>query len=117
MMKDDCEQNASNVMVTEPIFAHDMNTVEPGWISVEDHMPELDVPVLVTDGEHYLVMSRSKFSYSTYTSEGWYLEGVGGYEYEIEDLDEDKITHWMAIPSLPDGGTFIVEASENGSTT
>lgn len=62
---------------------------EPKWISVEDQLPEPHTIVLVTDGEGitlgFLVQSKNNFGFMTIYA----------------TADEDEITHWFPLPTLP----------------
>ena len=65
------------------------------WIRVSDELPDICVNVLVTDG-------RS-------VGMGWVDENSHKDIYKIErvwcapntDVDERNITHWMALPDVP----------------
>ena len=76
------------------------------WVSINDDLPKLGLPVFVTDGKDILVCQR--VTSDDELSLGWKWEpcGIGGYEWEwIFDPwwndGEDPITHWMHTPSLP----------------
>ena len=71
------------------------------WISVNDKLPEMDVPVLV-----YTIWEKEEYKYIVlYLSEGdeeipfpkgWF----GGGEYYLE-FAFDEVTHWMPLPLPP----------------
>lgn len=61
------------------------------WISVEERLPEKEVPVLVVcsssyDGGQSVLVAERKW-----TGHWTLYEGA-------------KITHWMPLPALPNGG-------------
>ena len=65
------------------------------WISVNDSLPEGDVPVLVTDGDQVLVGER------IYGIREWKCVGVGGPDWYWDFDNYGTITHWMPLPDLP----------------
>jgi len=68
------------------------------WISVNEQLPEIDLPVLIAYKDWHsmniCVAMRCESGY-------WDVQGVGGYEIE-NDFQETDITHWMPLPALPD---------------
>lgn len=83
------------------------------WHKVSpDDLPELGVPVLVTDGNDCLVclMVKAKQNkYSTLPNWYWQIHGVSGYEYEtIFNYNPYRVpgpvTHWMPLPEPPKQG-------------
>ena len=55
--------------------------------------------VLVTNGTEIAMLNRSP------KPNGWYWslpEWVGGMEADL-DLDENRLTHWMPLPDMPNG--------------
>lgn len=64
------------------------------WISVEEALPEEDIPNCFVS---YRAMDMILYSTGSYEKDNkeWYVDGVG---FNAE------VTHWMFIPELPKGG-------------
>lgn len=77
---------------------------EPGWISAEDRLPEMEVPVLVIPADypdHLCTAMRTddgEFWYWAVTR-SYYSNLRDGYYYEVDD--DYKFTHWMPLPKPP----------------
>ena len=65
-----------------------MGRKEPGWISVEDRMPEVFQDVLVT----------IKTPYGTHVSVLKRHPQAGFWEQYDGDVDDINVTHWMPLP-------------------
>ncbi|WP_075175059.1 DUF551 domain-containing protein [Acinetobacter indicus] len=71
----------------------------PEWISVEDNLPEFDVPVLATnmkfkEGKFWWVFERCD------SDDGWVWSRFGSCLNEAY-CDDYEITHWMPLPNAP----------------
>ena len=59
------------------------------WISIKDELPSIGIRVMVFDKNGFGVLS------GRLGSAGWYLEN---------ELDKNcNVTHWMYLPSPPEG--------------
>lgn len=60
----------------------------------------LNKPVMLTDGETIVIGECQAFK----NPENFdYVRGVGFYGYELDwDFDIEDLTHWMALPLLPE---------------
>lgn len=104
----------------------------PRWISVEERLPENDVPVLVSakrkawNGKEYSVVFTAFHTDGTTHTEdsgyGWDLEGTGlkyceetddyiipeawwedvRYGEEFSKVYDTTVTHWMPLPEPPE---------------
>ncbi|MBR2563980.1 MAG: DUF551 domain-containing protein [Paenibacillus sp.] len=81
---------------------------EPGWISVEDRLPDRQTPVLVyvppysDENEEYI--GHVAMSYYTHSARGGYWAGTDGSVYGAIGIIHDP-THWMPLPEPPKEGT------------
>lgn len=68
-----------------------MGGLSPGWISVEDQMPDIGQRILATDGmfvgEAYLRGHQKSF--------------YRPYEAEWNRVFDNPVTHWMPLPQPP----------------
>ena len=60
-----------------------------GWIPVEERLPCLTTPVLVTDGIEVDI--------------AWMYGVPPRWITSYTAIDEDKLTHWMPLPQTPKG--------------
>lgn len=72
------------------------------WISVEDRMPEENVPVLVVSSDWPQYISAALWAYE----DGWHWEEHDntGFLNDPENYvwdDDYKFTHWMPFPNVP----------------
>ncbi len=74
------------------------------WISVNDRLPAMNKPVLVTDGEIIDVASRT-VAHHYPKGYYWFCEYADGYDVVwtlMSWSDEDEnVTHWAELPDLP----------------
>jgi hypothetical protein len=76
------------------------------WIPVTESLPDLDTPVLLTDGSSIITGQLEKAYFGERTE--WVAIGVSGYEWEwLFDGEYGKglVTHWMPLPPLPQSQT------------
>jgi hypothetical protein len=77
------------------------------WKHVSESLPEIGVPVLLSDGKSILVGKReTSWHRATHGERPWRWEacGVTGDEWEWEYDDfgtRDPVTHWMPLPVVP----------------
>ncbi len=91
---EDCERNARDCQYVYGFtrmdicsMLDDAPTVEmPGWISVQDRLPEKNVPVLVYEKHGYVYVDR--------------LEAECAWQIAI--TPSIVITHWMPLPEPPE---------------
>lgn len=68
------------------------------WISVKDRLPDIDVPVLVTDGKEVTAQKMYMYPQENPVNIGWSDHASG---WECEPLIE-VVTHWMPLPEPPE---------------
>lgn len=66
---------------------------DTGWVSVKERLPEEEICVLVTDGEHIEIASY--IIISSYGKTEWTINSF------FDDITGVEITHWMPLPELP----------------
>lgn len=79
------------------------------WISVEDRLPDVDVPVLLLgydeDNESYMFTASLEESHAIYSDleNKWFSYGVysDGSSPSYTCYYATKVTHWMPLPPLP----------------
>ncbi|CAB4219588.1 Domain of unknown function DUF551 [uncultured Caudovirales phage] len=72
------------------------NNSEAKWISIEDGLPEVHIPVIVSC-EHGVTMATYT-SFPNGNSLWWAVTSIGTYE---DSTNADNITHWMSLPTPP----------------
>lgn len=76
---------------------HDFaNNSEAKWISIEDGLPEVHIPVIVSC-EHGVTMATYT-SFPNGNSLWWAVTSIGTYE---DSTNADNVTHWMSLPTPP----------------
>ena len=60
------------------------------WISVEDRLPEGDLPI-------HVLISAKRAGMERYVTSLSYLPAYGGFDHHY-----DRVTHWMPLPSPPE---------------
>lgn len=64
------------------------------WISVEDRLPEVDRPVIVSDAVGYMAVASS---WAIREERHWTPSNIDSYDYSLGF----EPTHWMPLPSPP----------------
>lgn len=93
---------AQRVLMTIP--AADVGkTIDAGWISVKDRLPEENTPVLICTqwGDIWMASyySECRIASKLFSPAHWDVETLrgGGIDFKAED-----VTHWMPLPRLPE---------------
>ena len=102
-----CDMCEGAEIIADLLIAHGVTVQE--WISVKDRLPELEQVVLVALNsphkrlnypykENTLLLFRRGYNYTTGYEEKWERP------FGAETIDyNDKVTHWMPLPSAPKG--------------
>lgn len=111
------DSDPSCVVKNEDALAYiqQLESKVPKWISVKDHMPigEDPVLILVKETEHYgLYKEKKKIYYCQYLAywdgDEWFTTWCNGCR-KISDTakepyaDDYEVTHWMPLPEPPEG--------------
>jgi len=90
------QQTISNAAQKELI------ALKPQWISVEDRLPELDLPVLLLTEVDGVITGWRDLGDTEFSDYRWVIGNSNFMWDEAYNLNDLEITHWMPLPPSPE---------------